>query len=96
MNDTVEFNTVVADNLSVTVEGEYSGDNSRRFDWELTKVYITTDTEKNDIHYLLSKLDINISLSKLWDACHLAIEDALNDAAEARADAKRDNEMFGG
>ena len=99
MNDTVEFNTLVADNLPVTVEGEfnhYAGDKTYKFDWELTKVYITTDTEKNDIHYLLSKLDINISLSKLWDECHLAIEDALNDAAEARADAKRDNEMFGG
>ena len=99
MNDTVEFNTLVGDKLNVTAEGEfnhYAGDKTYRFDWELTKVYITTDTAKNDILYLLGNLDKNILASKLWDECHQAIEDALDGAAEARADAKRDNMMFGG
>ena len=93
MNSTVEFDAVVADDLEVTVEGECSGDNSRHFDFELTKVYITTDMRANNILYLLSTLDKDILEGKLWDACHLAIEDRRRDAAEAREDARRDNMM---
>ena len=98
MNNTVEFNTLVADNLSVTAEGEfnhYAGDKTYRFDWELTKVYITTDMGANDIYYLLGNLDKNILDSKLWDECYMAMEEEKREADEARADAKRDN-MFGG
>ena len=93
---TVEFDAVVADNLEVTVEGEYSGDNSRHFDWELTKVYLQLDMGASNLLSLLSKLDKDILEGKLWDACHLAIEDRRRDAAEAREDARRDNMMVGG
>jgi hypothetical protein len=93
MNDIVEFDAVVADNLEVTVEGEYSGDNSRHFDFELTKVYITTDMRANNILSLLSTLDKDILEGKLWDACHLAIEDKKMESAEAKRDAMRDNMM---
>jgi hypothetical protein len=94
MNNTVEFNTVVADNLSVTVEGEYSGED-RDFGCEVTKVYITTDRAKNDILYLLSKLGKDILDSELWDVCYMDMEAQQREADECRADAKRDN-MFGG
>jgi hypothetical protein len=95
MNNTVEFDTVVADNLNVTVEGEYSGED-RDFGCEVTKVYITTDTAKNDILYLLSKLGKDILDSELWDICYMDMEAQQREADEARADAKRDNEMCGG
>jgi hypothetical protein len=45
---------------------------------------------------LLSKLDKDILEGKLWDVCHLAIEDRRRDAAESREDARRDNMMVGG
>ena len=95
MNSTVEFDTVVADNLSVTVEGEYSGED-RDFGCEVTKVYISTDMAANDIYYLLGKLDKDILDSKLWDECYMAMEEEKREADEARADAKRDNMMCGG
>lgn len=96
MNNKVEINTVAADNLNVTVEGEYSGDYAGRdFYCEVTKVYITTDTGKNDISYLLSKLGKDILDSELWDEAYMDAESQKRDADEARADAKRDN-MFGG
>ena len=91
----IEFDTVVGDNLKVTVEGEYYGED-RDFGCEVTKVYITTDLAANDIYYLLGKLDKNILDSKLWDECYMAMEEEKREADEARADAKRDSEMFGG
>lgn len=91
----IEFNTVVGDNLEVTVEGEYYGED-RDCGCEVTKVYITTDTVKNDILYLLGKLDKNILDSKLWDECYMAMEEEKREADEVRADARRDNMMVGG
>ena len=95
MNSTVEFDTVVGDNLEVTVEGEYSGED-RDFGCEVTKVYISTDMAANDIYYLLGKLDKDILDSKLWDECYMAMEEEKREADENRADAQRDNMMFGG
>jgi len=91
----IEFDTVVGDNLPVRVEGEYYGED-RDFGCEVTKVYITTDTAVNDIYYLLGNLDKNILESKLWDECYMAMEEEKREADKARADAKRDNMMFGG
>ena len=81
----VEFTSTAGDAIEVTVEGECYGE-GRDFECELTKVFITTDADKNDILYLLSNLDKNILESQLWDECHLAIEDEKMCAAEYKED----------